>query len=48
LKDAIAATKDFMGVTGTFTLDAQRNASKPAVILSISGGGFHFEQSVAP
>jgi len=48
LKDAIAATKGYKGVTGVITLDAQRNASKPAVILSIGGGGFHFEQTVAP
>jgi branched-chain amino acid transport system substrate-binding protein len=48
LKDAIAATKDYKGVTGVITLDAQRNASKPAVILSIGGGGFHFDQTVAP
>ena len=48
LKTAIAATKEFKGVTGVITLDAQRNASKPAVILSIGGGGFHFEAAVAP
>ena len=35
LKAAIAATKDHPGITGKITLDAQRNASKPAVILSI-------------
>ena len=48
LKAAIAATKDHPGITGKITLDAQRNASKPAVILSISGGGFKFEQTVEP
>ncbi|MEI9895861.1 MAG: ABC transporter substrate-binding protein [Chthoniobacter sp.] len=48
LKTAIADTKGFKGVTGVITLDAQRNASKPAVILSIGGGGFHFEAAVAP
>ena len=48
LKTAIAETKGYKGVTGVITLDAQRNASKPAVILSIGGGGFHFEQAVAP
>jgi len=48
LKTAIAETKGYKGVTGVITLDAQRNASKPAVILSIGGGGFHFEQTVAP
>ena len=48
LKDAIAATKGYHGVTGVITLDAQRNASKPAVILGIGGGGFHFVEAVAP
>lgn len=48
LKDAIAATKDHKGITGTITLDAQRNASKPAVILTIGGGGFQFQETVAP
>jgi len=48
LKTAIADTKDYKGVTGVITLDANRNASKPAVILSIGGGGFKFEQAVAP
>jgi len=32
LKDAINATKNFAGVTGTITLDANRNAVKPAVV----------------
>ena len=35
-------------ITGNITLDAQRNASKPAVILTIGGGGFQFQQTVAP
>jgi len=48
LKDAIAATKDYKGVTGVITLDAQRNASKPAVILTISNGGYKYVESVAP
>ena len=48
LKDAIAATKDYKGVTGVITLDAQRNATKPAVILTIGNGGFQYVESVAP
>ena len=48
LKAAIAATKDHAGITGKITLDEKRNASKPAVILSIGGGGFKFEQTVEP
>jgi len=48
LRDAIAATKDFKGVTGDITLDDQRNATKAAVILTIANGGFQFVQRVAP
>ena len=48
LKDAIAATKEHKGVTGVITLDAHRDASKPAVILTIGKGGFQFVESVAP
>jgi branched-chain amino acid transport system substrate-binding protein len=48
LRDAIATTKDFKGVTGDITLDADRNATKAAVILTIANGGFQFVQRVAP
>jgi branched-chain amino acid transport system substrate-binding protein len=48
LRDAIAGTKDFKGVTGDITLDADRNATKAAVILTIANGGFQFVQRVAP
>lgn len=48
LRDALAATKDHEGITGKISLDAQRNASKPAVILTIRDGGFHFVETVAP
>ena len=48
LRDAIAATKEHKGITGVITLDEKRNASKSAVILTIGGGGFKFEQTVAP
>ncbi len=48
LKVAIGATKEHAGITGKITLDDKRNASKPAVILSIGGGGFKFEQTVEP
>ncbi|TLY32651.1 MAG: ABC transporter substrate-binding protein [Ignavibacteria bacterium] len=34
LRDAIAATKDFDGVSGTITIDNNRNASKSAVVLA--------------
>jgi branched-chain amino acid transport system substrate-binding protein len=48
LKDAIAATKDHKGITGVITLDAQRNATKPAVILGIVDQKFQFIEKVAP
>ena len=48
LRDAIAATKGHAGITGTITLDENRNATKPAVILTIGGGGFKFVETVAP
>jgi len=46
LRDAIAATKDYDGVTGRITIDAQRNAHKDAVVLKIEDGQFHFFRSV--
>jgi branched-chain amino acid transport system substrate-binding protein len=48
LRDAIAATKDHPGITGSITLDEKRNASKPAVILTITDGAFKFGQTVKP
>ena len=48
LRDAIAATKDFEGVTGKITIDAQRNPEKSAVVLKADGGKAKFETSIAP
>jgi branched-chain amino acid transport system substrate-binding protein len=48
LRDALAATRDFPAVTGRITIDAQRNASKTAVILTIKDGKYQFVTSVAP
>jgi branched-chain amino acid transport system substrate-binding protein len=47
LRDAIAATKDYPGVTGSITIDAQRNASKPITILQIIDGKYHFAQRIS-
>jgi len=38
LRDALAATKNFTGVTGTFTIDENRNAQKSAVIVEYKDG----------
>ncbi len=48
VRDALAATKDFHGVTGDITIDANRNASKPAVILTIKNGEFKYVETIAP
>ena len=48
LAAAIAATKDFPGVTGKITIDKDRNAVKQAVILQIKGGQSVFVTSIAP
>ncbi len=48
LRDAISATKDFPGVTGKITLDEKRNATKPAVILTVKDGKFKYVETVMP
>jgi branched-chain amino acid transport system substrate-binding protein len=48
LRDAIAATKDFDGVTGKTTINEKRDATKPAVILQVHGGKFHYVETVSP
>jgi branched-chain amino acid transport system substrate-binding protein len=45
---AIAATKDFPGVTGKITLDDHRNPNKPAVMLQVKNGKFAYVETVAP
>jgi branched-chain amino acid transport system substrate-binding protein len=48
LRDAIAATQDYEGVTGKTTLDAQRNAYKSAVIITVKDGKFKYVETIAP
>jgi branched-chain amino acid transport system substrate-binding protein len=48
LRDAIAATKDFEGITGKTTLDEHRNATKPAVIIAIKDGKFKYLETIKP
>jgi branched-chain amino acid transport system substrate-binding protein len=38
LRDALAQTAKFAGVTGIITIDADRNASKPTTIFKLQGG----------
>jgi len=48
IRDEIARTKDHAGVTGKITLDSERNANKPAVVLEIRGGKFLFRETISP
>jgi branched-chain amino acid transport system substrate-binding protein len=48
LRDALAETKDFAGVTGTIAFDQDRNPKKPGVILRVQDGKFTYLESVEP
>ncbi|HJY27079.1 MAG TPA: ABC transporter substrate-binding protein [Pyrinomonadaceae bacterium] len=48
LRDAIAQTKDFPGVTGKISIDKDRNAVKPAVVLKLENSKFVYETTIAP
>ncbi|HWA76609.1 MAG TPA: ABC transporter substrate-binding protein [Polyangiaceae bacterium] len=48
IRDALAQTKDFTGVTGQITIDSARNAQKGAVVLKIDGGKPKYEATVQP
>jgi branched-chain amino acid transport system substrate-binding protein len=48
LRDAIASTKDFPGVSGKITINPERNADKSAVILTIKDGVVHYYETIEP
>lgn len=48
LRNAIAATKEFDGVTGSITISAERNATKSAVILTIKDGKLIPRETIRP
>jgi branched-chain amino acid transport system substrate-binding protein len=48
LAAAIAATKDFAGVTGRITIDPNRDAQKSAVVVQIQGGVPVYVATVEP
>lgn len=45
---ALSAIKDFPGVTGKISMDADHNAVKPAVVLQIKGDQFSYVTTVNP
>src|SRR3954469_17755810 len=49
IRDALAQTKGYQGVTGDITMDPNRNASKPAVVLKVGKGGkYEFSGRIQP
>jgi branched-chain amino acid transport system substrate-binding protein len=48
IRDALASTKDFEGVTGKITINKDRNADKPATIMQIKDGKLEFVTQIAP
>ena len=48
IREALASTKDFKGVTGSITINSQRNAVKPSVMLEIKDGKFKLKETINP
>jgi branched-chain amino acid transport system substrate-binding protein len=49
IREALAQTKNYKGVTGDITMDDKRNATKPAVVLKIAKGGkYEFSGRIQP
>lgn len=48
LRDALAETKNFSGVTGMISMDADRNAVKPAAVLKLEDGAYIYQETIQP
>ncbi|MEW6280327.1 MAG: ABC transporter substrate-binding protein [Candidatus Eremiobacterota bacterium] len=48
IRDAIAATRDFPGVTGSITINANRDADKPATIMVVKNNKLEFVTQMQP
>lgn len=48
IRDALARTRNFPGITGSITIDESRNARKPAVILQIVGSKRKLVGTISP
>lgn len=48
LREALAQTKDFAGITGVISMDAERNAVKPAVVLRLEDLKFIYQETISP
>jgi branched-chain amino acid transport system substrate-binding protein len=48
VRDAIASTKDFPGVTGNISINQERNAVKTAVIVKVENGKYLLTETIKP
>jgi len=48
IRDALAATQNFPGVTGSITINAEHNAVKPATVVQVQNGEFRYVSTIAP
>jgi branched-chain amino acid transport system substrate-binding protein len=48
IRDALAATKDYPGVSGSITINEQHNAIKPATVVVVAGTAFKYVTTIAP
>ena len=48
LRDALAETKNFPGITGVISMDRARNAVKSAVILKLQDGRYIYQETIQP
>jgi branched-chain amino acid transport system substrate-binding protein len=48
IRDSLATTKGFAGITGVITLNESRDAIKPAVVLEVKDGKFVFKETIDP
>ena len=48
LRDALAETRNFTGVTGIISMDRDRNAVKPAVILKLEDARYIYQETIQP
>jgi len=48
IREIIAQTQDYPGITGKITINEERNAVKPAVVLKVENGKIKFVETVYP
>jgi branched-chain amino acid transport system substrate-binding protein len=48
IRDALSSIHQYRGVTGQITIDKNRNAVKPAVVLRVKNGTLEFVETISP